>query len=791
MSMLDRKLRRDLLAAKGLLIAIVLLIVIAISITVNCLGLYTNLETARRSFYAHCRMADFTVDLERFPLLELDRLQDIRGISELRPRISFMATVDLDGVDRPVSGQLVSMPREPSPVINNIVLKSGGYFTGLRRPEVILNDNFARARGIRPGRRIHVLLNGRRQPLEVVGTAVSSEFLITQPPGGMMPDAENFGILFVTEEFAEEALDFEGAANQLAGLLASGFRDRPDVVLENLRTMLHRWGEPTVTPLADQPSHLQIAAEIEQQRTVSLAIPAVFLITASLIMNVLMMRMAEQQRTIVGTLKALGYRNSQLFGHYIRFGIVVGLAGGVPGVLLGHLMASASTELYKDFFEFPNLVNRPVVPVMIGCLALSVVFATVGTLNGVRMILRLEPAEAMRPKPPLVARRTVLEKWVGLWKRLGFRWQTALRCVLRHRIRSATGLFAAAMGTAMILWTLHLIDSVDEIIRFTYEQVLVSDAELSLTSERDYGALLEATRLAGVDRAEPVLAVGCTFRNGHHEQQGAIQGILATARLTVPCDAAGRRVPIPETGLLLSRSLAEALHVSVGEKLTVVPTTGERRERPMVVGRITESYFGSPAYARFETLNRMVGEEDSLNRIQLRTQPGAVATHALQRQLKWMPALQTYTSAREQKAALIEVMAPFNAIVSVLVIFAGLIFCGSILVSSMISLAERQQEVATFRVQGYGPATIGGIFLRETLVVNIIGLILGLPLGYVLIGLFGEAVSNDMIRFPFVISRRSWLLAVVLGLAFTVLSHGLVQRAINRLAWKDVLNVKE
>ena len=144
MKVMDRKLLRDLYVARALLLAVVMILGLGVSAYVANLSLYFNLELSRRSYYAECRMADFWVDVQRFPQSELERLTRIPGVTELRARIVMPVAVDLEGVDKPLSGTIISMPPDPQPVINNLVLRQGGYFTNLRREEVIISDAFAR-----------------------------------------------------------------------------------------------------------------------------------------------------------------------------------------------------------------------------------------------------------------------------------------------------------------------------------------------------------------------------------------------------------------------------------------------------------------------------------------------------------------------------------------------------------------------------------------------------------------------------------------------------------------------
>ena len=131
------------------------------------------------------------------------------------------------------------------------------------------------------------------------------------------------------------------------------------------------------------------------------------------------------------------------------------------------------------------------------------------------------------------------------------------------------------------------------------------------------------------------------------------------------------------------------------------------------------------------------------------------------------------------------------AFIGVLILFAGVIFFGSILNASLISLNERRREVATMRVLGYTETYIGAMFLRESLAINGAGTLLGLPLGYALTWLVAEMYNNELLRFPLVAPAWVWLTTIGVGVAFTLLSHLTVQWVIHRTAWFDSLNVKE
>ncbi|MGC3969669.1 MAG: hypothetical protein QM775_20765 [Pirellulales bacterium] len=331
MRVLDRKLGRELRSSSFLLLAVGSIMAIGVSAYAALGSAYRNLMTAQRLYYAECRMADFTVDLKKAPLADAAAIAELPGVVEIRPRIQFFATVDLENVVEPINGIVISMPNERRTVINDIVLRQGGYFTDRRDNEVILNDAFARANNVYPGQWIHLLLNNRRQELFVVGTAISSEFTYLVGPGSFVPDSKRLGVFYIKQTFAEEVFDFQGACNQVVGRVTPSLRDRPDEILRRAELLLDSYGVLNTVPLRDQPSNRFLSNEIMGLRAFGIINPAIFLAVAALVLNVLMSRLAEQQRVVVGTLKALGYSNMAIFWHFLKFGLAVGALSGLGG----------------------------------------------------------------------------------------------------------------------------------------------------------------------------------------------------------------------------------------------------------------------------------------------------------------------------------------------------------------------------------------------------------------------------------------------------------------------------
>ncbi|MCC9607174.1 FtsX-like permease family protein [Blastopirellula sp. JC732] len=788
--MLDRKLGRDLLQSRGLLLAIVSIMTLGIGLFVGMQSTYHSLSEAKQRYYANCRVADFWVDLKKLPLAEVDAVRRMEGIRQLQPRIQFAATVDLDNRVKPLNGLVIAMPEHRQPVLNDIMMVRGSYFTGRRENEVVINDKFAAANRISPGDWIHLLMNDRRQEFFVVGTAISAEFTYLLGPGALTPDPENFGVFYVPQRFAEDAYDFSGAANQLVGAVAPG--TNLDRLLDDIELQLSPFGVFSATPLKDYTSNYYISNEIEQLATFATFLPSVFLAVAALVLNVLMTRLARQQRVVVGTFKAIGYSDWTLFIHFLKYGAAVGVAGSIGGSALGMLLTQGMTAQYQTLFQFPDLHADFFPATHLTGLAVSLFCSILGSLYGARSMLVLKPVEAMRSDPPKNSGRIWLEHFPWLWGQLSSPWRAALRGMFRNRVRTAVAIFASMTGASILVAGLMMYEATDYFIRVQFEEIIRSDIDLSFKDVVDQAAINELRRLPGADLAEPMFSVACTLENGVHTRRSAVMGIAPGASLTSPRNEAGEPIAVPEVGLTLDRQLANILNVGRGDLVVLRPVQGDQTPKTVPVAQICDGMFGLSCYADIHYLNKLRGEEFAASGAQLKVNPAPGVIDDLYRELKRMPAIESVNARIDMINNMRKtfVQAQLVMIFSI-ILFAGIIFFGSVLNATLINLSEREREAATLGAIGYTRWEIGAMFLRESMLANVIGTLLGFPLGYQLVVLMTFTIDKDLIRFPVVTAPWIYIAGIVASISFALLAHAVVQRRINTMNLLEALQVKE
>ncbi len=792
MTTLDRKLFRDIQHSWHMLLAVSSIIAVGIGCFVGMMSAAQNLEYARSSYYSICRLADFWVDLKKAPVQEITRLAMVPGISEIRDRVQFRVVLDLADGEKPIGAMVLSLPDEQASVINNIILRKGTYFSRSRANEVIISEKFAIARNIEPGDSIIAILNNQRKELIVVGTALSAEFVYMTSPGSMVDSPGSYGLLYIKRSFAEDTFGFNSACNSVVGLLAPEARQNAEPIVKALSDRLEPYGVFIGLPRAEQFSAMVLDGEMKMLKSMAIMFPMFFLVVAALVLNVLMIRLAVQQRTVIGTLKAIGYDNRDLMLHFIKFAATAGLAGGILGCFLGYWLGGATTRMYVEYFTFPLLTNKFYPSLSLIGIGVSVLFSSLGTYKGVRNIMRLEPAEAMRQAAPPIGGAVFFEKFQLFWKSLDAQWQMIIRGLLRNKGRTLVAIFSAAMGSSIVVLAFGFVDSMDEMVSVQFERVLRSDYHLTFNSEMSYSAFSEIRRLPGVSHAEPVLNVPCTFKVRNHEKRGAIMGIVRNGELTTPLNGEGQAIVLPKAGLLVTDRLMERLELKAGDYVAVVPVKGERTIKKLPVAQGINSMMGLAVYAEYNWLNRVLGMQNVISEVRVLATHSAEEKKRFMAKIRAMPGLESLTDLGEQKEALNDQLnGAMRASAVLMILFAAVIFFGAILNGTLISISERRREMATFRTMGYFEHEVGRLFLRENLVNNIIGTIIGLPLGHWMLVASMKGFVTDAYNFPATLAAISYVYTLVLAIGFVLLSQVVVVRNLRKQNWVEALSLKE
>lgn len=791
-TVLKRKIYRDLMQRKLSLVALLLIIVLGVASYSGQNAVYRDLDRATQTYYNEYRLGDFTVDLKRAPQSCLEELQSIPNIRNVQGRVSLSVRLLFPEQEEPILGQAISLPFFKQPRINDILIRSGTWFSKADAQEIILNDAFANANHLKAGDRLRVLFLEQEYDLLVVGTAMSPEFVyLISPSGGLAPDPARFGVMYIPERFLQEVSDLTGAYNQVIGKVYQNAPREMMPLLELLEEKLDHYGVTNATAYYDQPSVRFLADELKGLETSSSIMPVIFLGVAALILNVLLGRMVMQQRVIIGTLKALGYGKISIAFHYMSYGLVIGFFGGSLGAFLGYGLQQMLLKLYHQFYALPSIPAHFYLDIYGKTLLLSCFFALLGTIKGVRHSFKLTPAEAMRPPMPEKGGKIFPERFSFFWNSLSFSSKLILRTIFRNPLRSGVNMVASIVATALILCCLCTYDALFYLMDYEFRRLSHEDMQLNIREPKDISVLAEVENLTRILKVEPELIVVSDLSYGPFKKRVGVTGLPKRRSFHTPLLSDGSVLTIPESGLVLSDKLAEILGVKEGHILRFRPLIGQRQEVQAPVIAVVETYLGLSAYADLHYLSRLIGEEASANLLRCSLETSSLSPQLL-RELNVCPSILGISLRERMFTQLDQTFGEtMGAMIGILVLFAGSIAFGSVLNSTLVSLSEREREVCTLRVLGYSPLQIAKIFAGESLLLNLVGIALGLFAGVGLTHLLSYAYSTELYRFPSVIyvSRLIW--SVSLMIFFTAFAQILVYWIIRRIHWLDGLKIKE
>jgi putative ABC transport system permease protein len=787
MRVLNRKLWRDLVELRGMVLAIVLVQVGGIATFVMSLSTYDSLLVTRDSYYREQRFADVFASLKRAPDRVMERLQETPGVERVQTRVVAAVRLSVEGFSDPVIATLVSIPDTGPPVLNALHLRRGRLVESGRDSEVVVNEAFSDAHGLQPGDRLTATINGRRKQLTIVGIALSPEHVYPIAPGAVFPDYQRYGVLWMGRTALAAAYDMEGAFNDVALKLMHG--TTPDDVIDRLDHILARYGGHGAYARRDQTSHRFLSEELKGLETMAAVFPVIFLGVAAFLLNVVITRLVNTQRNQIAILKAFGYSNLAVGRHYAALVLVIvclGLAGGIAaGIWLGQGLSA----LYMMFYRFPFLHYRLEGDVILLAALVSITAGMAGTVLAVLRAVRLPPAEAMRPEAPPVYRPTLIER-LGLQRWFSQPTRMVARHIERRPVKSLLSISGIAAACGIIMVANFQTDAIGYMIDVQYALSQSQDLTVSLTEPASHRALYSLKGLQGVLHAEGMRAVPAHLRFGHRSYRGSVQGLEPDGVLRRVLDADLERVELPAQGVVLTDYLAELLAIRPGELLTVEVLEGSRPVLQVPVTGLTSEYLGVSAYMRRDTLNRLLKEGNAINGAYLAIDP--VHSKRIYQELDEMPRVAgtvvRETAIRSFHKTMEETILYFSFVTAIL---GGIIAFGVVYNSARIALSERERELASLRVMGFTRGEVAYILLGELGFITLLALPLGYLFGRELCRYLSSAFRSDLYRVPLVLEADTVAFAASVVLASAVISALLLWRKLNRLDLIGVLKTRE
>lgn len=787
MNKLDRKLLRDLWHLRGQTLAIALVVACGVASFIALRNIYRSLIATQASYYAAYRFADVFATVKRAPDWLVKPLSEIPGVASAQTRIVASATLDVPGVSEPALGLFVSLPETRLPILNDLHLLRGRYLEAGRRAEVIISASFAEKNQLNPGDTLSAIIHGRWTRLQIVGVALSPEFVYEIRPGEMFPDSRRFGVIWMSRKALGAAFDLDGAFNNVVLALASGAHERE--VIARLDQLLNRYGGLGAYGREEQTSNHFITNEIAELRVSGTFIPAVFLSITAFLIHLSLSRLVSTQREQIAVLKAFGYGNSSIAAHFLKLALLTVAGGLALGLFIGWYYGFKLTALYAEFFRFPVFSYEMNPGVIAAATLISFGAACIGALRAVQKAVALPPAEAMRPEPPARYRTGMLER-LGLQRWLPLATRIIARNVERHPFKALLTILGIALATSLLIVGFYFYDALDQIIDVQFRAVFREDANVVFNEPRPAQARYDLLSLPGVLRVEPYRAVPVRLRFRHRSKRTALQGMEPNSELQRIVAGNYQVFSVPPEGLVLSASLAETLGAKAGDQVTVEVLEGQRQVCELPLVATVDELLGQNAYLNANALNHVLRESGTISGARLMVDPKFAAP--LYAALKRTPVVSAVVIPEALLNNFNETIArTMGFSTATIILFACVIAFGMVYNGARIALSERGRELASLRVLGFSHNEISVMLLGEQGLLTLLAIPLGYGIGVSLCWLITQALHTDLLRLPLVFSARTFALAFIIVISAAGVSSLLIRARLRRLDLVAVLKTRE
>ena len=582
------------------------------------------------------------------------------------------------------------------------------------------------------------------------------------------------------KDLADGKKEYEDAKKDAEDEIAENQQKLDDAKKELEDLEMPEW---MVTDREELPEYTDYGDNADRLRNIGQVFPVIFFLVAALISLTTMTRMVEEQRTQIGTLKALGYKKSAIAAKYICYAFFATLLGSVLGMLIGekiipYIIITAYGIMYHNVANTISIDYQPGFALIAS--TASVVCTVGATLFASGKELQETPASLMRPPAPKEGKRVLLERFTFIWKHLSFSWKSTIRNLFRYKKRLIMTVFGIAGSMGLMLVGFGLQDSISDIAAIQYRELQHYDGmviEDSDATEEEHAELFEYMKeneqIAHCNRVQMTKISAPKGSSNISIYLFVPESLSEFARdVTLKNRITGETYELTDEGAAISEKTASLLGLKVGD---MIPLKKGDKEYKVRVAVITENYMSHYLYMTPRVYEQTFGEKPEYENIVFTMQEDCKddLEMAGTRILANPGALSiSYTSSLASQVD--RMLSTLDAVILVLIVSAGMLAFVVLYNLNNINITERQRELATLKVLGFYDGEVSQYVLRENVILTVLGIMFGAVFGILIHRYVITTVEVDAVMFGRNIKPLSFLYSGILTSIFSIVVNGVM-----------------
>ena len=582
------------------------------------------------------------------------------------------------------------------------------------------------------------------------------------------------------KDLADGKKEYEDAKKDAEDEIAENQQKLDDAKKELEDLEMPEW---MVTDREELPEYTDYGDNADRLRNIGQVFPVIFFLVAALISLTTMTRMVEEQRTQIGTLKALGYKKSAIAAKYICYAFFATLLGSVLGMLIGekiipYIIITAYGIMYHNVANTISIDYQPGFALIAS--TASVVCTVGATLFASGKELQETPASLMRPPAPKEGKRVLLERFTFIWKHLSFSWKSTIRNLFRYKKRLIMTVFGIAGSMGLMLVGFGLQDSISDIAAIQYRELQHYDGmviEDSDATEEEHEELFEYMKeneqIAHCNRVQMTKISAPKGSSNISIYLFVPESLSEFAKdVTLKNRITGETYELTDEGAAISEKTASLLGLKVGD---MIPLKKGDKEYKVRVAVITENYMSHYLYMTPRVYEQTFGEMPEYENIVFTMQEDCKddLEMAGTRILANPGALSiSYTSSLASQVD--RMLSTLDAVILVLIVSAGMLAFVVLYNLNNINITERQRELATLKVLGFYDGEVSQYVLRENVILTVLGIMFGAVFGILIHRYVITTVEVDAVMFGRNIKPLSFLYSGILTSIFSIVVNGVM-----------------
>ncbi len=507
----------------------------------------------------------------------------------------------------------------------------------------------------------------------------------------------------------------------------------------------------------------QYEQDTQRIDNVAKVFPLVFFIVAVLICLTTMTRMVEEERSQIGTLKALGYNDISIMFKYILYAALATIIGSMIGVAIGYrILPDLCFEMYKNMYRLGNIKLSYYSSLTFQGMMIALLCTLGATIYTCRKTLKESPANLLRPVAPPPGKRVLLERIKLVWNHLSFSYKVTVRNVFRYKKRFLMTIIGIAGCTGLILAGFGLKDCIVKMVPHQYEEIFTYQAKIHLNEEKTDETIDKIKENKKIKNILEVQEESVTIDNKNTNQ---------SVTLVIPKDDPKEFIKLQNRktkeqydltdGLIITEKLVKLLEVEENDILKFSGTDTYKEK----VAHITENYLFHYIY-----LPKTSYKKDEYNTLLIKTKSMTEKEEkALANELKEIPGISSITFTSSTRHVFDDTMDSFAYVSLILIVSAGALAFVVLYNLSSVNISERRRELATIKVLGFYDKEVYQYINRENTILTLIGILLGLGIGNILTMYIIKTCEIDMLMFDTTIAWPSYLYAILITMSFAIL----------------------